>query len=277
MNRFSLTAAAFALIPALFFAGCQNIDITGLENRKGKSGEVYRLAAKLDPLLKEYVNRGAVNYDGLCKDDRLGEVVSAYEKSDPDLSSRKDGLAYWINVYNLFTLNVICKGYPVESINDLHSAGGLFVSSALGQTVWKVYRFNVAGRELTLDAVEHSILRPSYDDFRIHAAINCASIGCPPLRSEAYYPERIDEQLTDQMKVFLAKHPTNRIDTKSNTVSLSKVFKWFKEDFKTKDGKQNTLEAIRPYVPESWKKAGYESFKVQYSYYDWSLNSKELY
>lgn len=230
-------------------------------------------------LLKKYVSNGDVNYREMCKDPHLERVMAGFRSVDAStIETREQGLAFWINAYNAFTLDVICLGYPVESINDLHGAGGLYTSTALGQTVWKIHKFPIGNQQYTLDGIEHEILRPKYDDYRIHAGIVCASISCPLLRNEAFVPERVDAQLDEQMKEFLESDVRNRLDAERKTIYLSKIFKWFEKDFTGKG--RPLMEVLWKYLPQDWKQelGSMENVKahwrVDYLPYDWSLNEQ---
>ena len=230
-------------------------------------------------LLSKYVQQGSVSYEGMCKDPLLEKVMNGFRSVDArTIETREDGLAFWINAYNAFTLDVICLGYPVESINDLHGAGGLYTSTALGQTVWKIHKLPIGHETYTLDQIEHEILRPHYNDYRIHAGIVCASISCPLLRNEAFVSQRIDEQLDEQMKEFMASSIRNRIDSSSRTIYLSRIFKWFSQDFVKKN--ESLMAVLWKYLPESWVlelkdlETVNKEWSIEYLPYDWSLNGQ---
>ena len=239
-------------------------------------GPLYR---SYTGLLQKYVQNGNVDYANMCKDPQLEMVMQGFRSVDPEtIETTEQGLAFWINAYNAFTLDVICLGYPVESINDLHGAGGLFTSTALGKTVWKIWEFPIGNKKYTLDEIEHDILRPKYNDYRIHAGIVCASVSCPLLRSEAFVPARGYDQLDEQMREFLASELRNRIDPKTKTIYLSKIFKWFKEDFV--DSNTPLLAVLWKYLPQDWLaelislEEVKANWRVEYMSYDWSLNGK---
>lgn len=223
---------------------------------------------ELDRVLRTHVADGRVNYKALKRDPLFERSVQRLAQVNPGtLKSQSERLAFWINVYNAFTLKLIVDHYPVASINDLHSGPGLIVSTVIGNTVWKVWKFRIHERNYTLDEVEHSILRPM-GDYRIHAAINCASRGCPPLRSEVYTPEKLNEQLDDQMRRFL-RPPYACYDSESNTLYVSKVFDWFAEDFE----KQKPLPyALLRYLPENVNQKAAASARIRTLDYDWNLN-----
>ena len=241
--------------------------------------ELDGLYASYSGILKDYVRQGDVDYEHLCKDPDFGRVMNGFRAVDSStIQTRAQGLAFWINAYNAFTLDVICQGYPVESINDLHGAGGHYSSVLLGRTIWQAYKFPIGSQEFTLDQIEHKILRKKYSDFRIHAGIVCASKSCPLLRSEAFVPQRIDAQLDDQMQQFLASEYRNRLEPSSKTIYLSKIFDWFKEDFTGQD--RSLLRALWKFMPADWHASlvnvenAEKQWKVRYLTYDWSLNGR---
>ena len=168
-------------------------------------------------------------------------------------------MAFWTNVYNILAVEAVLSDYPVQSIND---AGSLF------KKVWDKDVAVVAGKMRTLNEVEHEILRPM-GDFRVHAAIVCASVSCPDLRTEAFYADQLDEQFDDQMRQFLGSKTKGAV-LEGSTLYLSKIFDWFKGDFLV-DGK-SLVEALQPYMPAGIASAVSKSTKVRYLDYDWSLN-----
>ena len=149
--------------------------------------------------------------------------VSAVSGATFDHWPRDAQLAFLINAYNAFTVQFILTRYPdLASIKDL---GSLF------QSPWKKPFVPLLGRTLALDDVEHGLIRGSgrFSDPRIHFAVNCASIGCPALRPEAYTPQRLDAQLEDQAKRFLGDRTRNRLT--GSELEISPIFKWYREDF----------------------------------------------
>jgi hypothetical protein len=130
------------------------------------------------------------------------------------------------------------------------------------------------GKTITLDDVEHGLIRPQYHEPRVHFALVCAAKGCPPLRSQSYVGSRLDEQLDDQAKMFLTNGGKNRV--KDHTIYLSPIFKWYGDDFTKKYG--SVLNFVRLYFPESEAKflqsatTAQGEFQIKYTDYDWSLN-----
>jgi hypothetical protein len=130
------------------------------------------------------------------------------------------------------------------------------------------------GATTTLDFLEHKVLRKEYDDPRIHFALVCAAKSCPPLRSEAYQAGKLDEQLDDQGRKFLADPFKNRVDPREHVIYLSPIFKWYAGDFEKKAGM--VLQFLKPFWPESVRQELERGdFKVRYREYDWSLNEEE--
>lgn len=224
-------------------------------------------------VLKEHVEEGKVNYPSLCPDARLSRYLEQLTITSPEaLSSEKARLAFWINVYNAYTLKLICDHYPVKSINELHT-GGLIVGSVIKKTAWDRKIVFVKNQTLSLGDVEHKILRPVFKDPRIHFAIVCAAKSCPPLRAEAYEPARIDEQLNDQGRLFLSDRQKNSFDGERQQATLSPIFSWFKEDFGTRPAR--VLIFLSAFVDSSTKTAiqqAPDKWRIRYSDYDWSLN-----
>lgn len=150
-------------------------------------------------------------------------ALTAVQRKAFDGWSRETQLAFLINAYNAFTVQLILSRYPdLESIKDL----GSFL-----QSPWKKPFASLLGQIRSLDDIEHGLIRGSgrYRDPRVHFAVNCASIGCPALRPEAYSPERLDAQLDDQAMRFLSDRTRNRV--KGDEMKISPIFKWYREDF----------------------------------------------
>lgn len=206
--------------------------------------QLNRLHEPFSELLSEHVktiDSGAstqVDYKGFKHNsDRLTQYLNSLakvEKSTFDSWSEAEQLAFLINAYNAYTIDLILTEYPeIDSIRDL---GGFFSSP------WKKEIAPLLGKIRTLDEIEHELIRgqnkitKGYDEPRIHFAVNCASIGCPALREEAYVGAKLDSQLEAQTKRFLADTSRNRMD--GNTLRLSKIFDWYSEDFENRAGRE---------------------------------------
>lgn len=215
-------------------------------------------------LLKKYVNdEGFVNYKGIIKDKATLDKYLDLLSSNPPSSkwSKNEKMAYWINAYNAFTVKLIVKHYPVKSIKDIGSS----IQIPFVNTPWQYKFFEIGGEKMKLDEIEHKILRKDFDDPRIHFALVCASYSCPRLRNEAYTASKLDKQLDDQARYFLANKKKNEIS--ANKLLLSKYFTWYKGDF-TKNS--SLIEYLNKYAPVKINKDA----DISYKDYNWSLNEQ---
>jgi len=216
-----------------------------------------------DKLLKRHVSpQGWVDYAGFKMDE---EILAVYlenlEKTKPDELSRLEALAFWINAYNAFTVQLILDHYPVESIRDI---GGL-IQIPFVNSPWDIKFITIDGENYDLNNIEHGILRKKFEDPRIHFAIVCASYSCPRLRNEAYFPDRVEDQLKEDTYKFINDPTRNQLNPK---VKLSKIFSWYKGDF-TKEG--SLIDFVNKYAETPVEK------KSDFSYlnYDWRLNEQK--
>lgn len=212
-------------------------------------------------LLRQLVKDGLVDYASLKRDPYLLntylEQVARLDIETFDSFSKNEKLALYLNVYNAFTLEVILWHHPVKSIKDIPG-------------VWDKFKVKIAGREFSLNEIEHGILRKQFQEPRIHFALVCASKGCPKLRGGG--PFRgidLSEQLDEQAQEFINDQTKVRLDKESNILYLSSIFKWFKEDF------GDVVEFINRYLPQDER----EFIKkrnpgIKYLNYDWALNEK---
>lgn len=215
-----------------------------------------------DGLLKKYVDKkGNVNYEGLKKDQKvLDSYLTLLSSTPPSASwSRAEQLAYWINAYNAFTISLVVRHYPVASIKEIRP-GISFINS-----VWDIKFIKIGKETYDLNNLEHSILRKKFDEPRIHFAINCASYSCPALRNEAYTADKLEAQLTDAAKTFLADKNKNEFTT--DRIAISKIFDWFTGDFK-KNG--TLIDFLNQYAPIKINAKA----KIDYKDYIWSLNKQ---
>jgi hypothetical protein len=214
-------------------------------------------------LLNKYVKEGYVDYAGLKAEEvKLDAYLKVLKETDAASLEEEEQLAFYINAYNAWTIKLILTAYPgVSSIKELR---GLF------QSPWK--KKVVALREglLTLDDLEHDIIRRRFKDPRVHFAVNCASKGCPPLRSEPYRGEVLNLQLDEMTIAFINDPSRGRLE--GETLYVSSIFKWYEEDFK--DG---VAAFFRWYARGELKKgldALGDSVRIRYLDYDWSLNGR---
>lgn len=211
-------------------------------------------------LLDKYVKDGIVDYQGLKNEEaKLDRYLKILENTNTQDLSRKDQFAFYVNAYNAWTIKLILSGYPgIKSIKDL---GGFFGP-------FKKDFVRIDGKVLSLGDIEHKILRPRYEDPRVHFAINCASKSCPPLRSEPYEKDILDQQLNEMTRKFLNDSKNNYLEGK--TLYVSRIFKWFSKDFN-----KDVVGFLLKYAEGDLKKnleAQRDRIKVKYLKYDWSLN-----
>ena len=184
--------------------------------------------------------------------------------------SREQQMAFLINAYNGFTAELVLTKYPVKSIKDI---------GTLLQSPWKNKFFTLLGEQHHLDWIEHEQLRPKYNEPRIHAAVNCASIGCPGLRPDAFTAAKLEAQLADGMARFMGDRTRNRYNAQSGKLEVSAIFKWFREDFEKGQRGFSKLEDVFAFYadqlsddPAGKDKLRAKTVSVSFLDYDWSLN-----
>ena len=200
--------------------------------------------------------------------------LSAVTRTEFDTFRREQQLAFLINAYNAFTVELILTEYPeVTSIKEL---GSLFSSP------WKRKFFLLLGESQNLDGIEHDLIRGSgrYNEPLIHFAVNCASIGCPALLDEAFMAEKLDQQLLESTERFLNDRSRNRFDARTGTLEISSIFDWYAEDFsKGWRGYDSLHDFFRTHADwitddaESVEKLRKAALRIEFLDYDWSLNT----
>jgi Protein of unknown function, DUF547 len=246
--------------------------------------------AAFSTLLKKHVvvveggKTSKVNYVEFGKDRAAlkSYLESVSKVSDAEFNgwTKPQRMAFLINAYNGFTLELILQNYPTKSIKDI---GGTFDNR------WKRKFFKLFGQDSYLDKIEHETLRKpgAYDEPRVHFAVNCASIGCPSLREEAFTADKLDKQLEEQAVRFLSDRSRNRYDAKSDKLEVSMIFKWFKEDwesgYKGFDGKTPAIKTREDYfaryaklladAPADQQKIADGKAAISFLDYDWSINA----
>lgn len=241
---------AVVLLPA-----CRTID--GIDsNSKPVSHEQW--SALLD---KHVDDNGFVDYKGFILDSTaLNDYLHLLEKGYPNEKNwtREEILAYWINAYNAYTVQLIIRNYPIESIKDI-KPGVAFINS-----VWDVQFINIEGQELDLNNIEHNILR-KMEEPRIHFAINCASYSCPKLRNSAYTAENLNTQLDLAARDFINDPSRNNI--KNGSAQLSSIFNWFTGDF-TKNG------SLKDFINQYSNNKIAADTPIEFMEYNWKLNEQ---
>jgi len=217
-----------------------------------------------DQVLQQYVAHGTtgaveinqVDYSGLARDPAFATVVAELAEFQLQrLESREETLAFYINAYNILALKMVVDNLPVESIRDV---GNVF------KPVWKHEAGIIGGQTVTLHNIEHDLLR-KMNEPRMHLAIVCASVSCPDLRMEAYRAGRLEAQLEAQCTAFL-HNPGKGLRRSGKSVEVSKIFKWFAEDFEASGGVAAFVRRYHPLPNEVTLRPSID--------YNWSLNGR---
>jgi hypothetical protein len=215
-------------------------------------------------LLRDHVRGGLVDYPALRADARLDAYLATLARIDLREAAPATRLAYWINTYNAVTLKLMTESWPVVSILKLHDG-----------KPWDRPLFTPHGADvaLSLNQIEHEIVRREFAEPRIHFALVCAAVSCPPLRSEPYVAERLEEQLEDQTRSFLRDRRRNLYDRDAHRLHLSALFDWYAVDF---GGAAAVPAYVRTYLDSRdmriWEAQGVAP-AVEFMTYDWAPNS----
>jgi hypothetical protein len=196
----------------------------------------------------------------------LKSYVALLQATDPSKLDRAEAFAFWSNLYNARTVDIVLDKYPVKSIKDISLGGGL--KALVGGGPWQANTMKVSGIDLSLDDVEHKVLRAYFKDPRVHYALNCASYGCPNLQAGAFTGAKLEVQLEAGAKAFI-NHPRG-IAVEGGKIKASNIYSWFEADFGGSAVK--VLEHVRGYA-EPALKAKLEGATSIASYdYVWTLN-----
>lgn len=224
----------------------------------------------LDALLHQNVRGGLVDYDAFAAAPAFKAYLERLAAFDPEGLPATDRLAFWINAYNAYTIALIVRHGERESIRNINRTFGF-----QGRGPWREKLAVVGGTAYTLDFIEHDIIRARFREPRIHFALVCAALGCPPLRGEAYRGDLLDRQLDEQARLFLLGSPDkNRVDIPAGRLYLSRIFDWYREDFGSSDA------AIGAYVARFYPAGDVRDFlergrfALRYTTYDWRLNRR---
>lgn len=208
-----------------------------------------------DELLQRHVDhQGNVNYKGFLKDRKeLKKYLDHLSQNPPKESwSKNKKLAYYINAYNAFTVELILEHYPLKSIKDIRNPWG--------------QKFIQLGNEsISLNDIEHNILR-KMNEPRIHFAINCASVSCPKLYNKAFTSEQLDKQLDQVTREFINSTENN---ISENELQLSNIFKWYEKDYLV-----NGIRSLAHYISQYTDVQINPNAKVNFLDYNWDLNEK---
>lgn len=228
-------------------------EIGGAFGNSSKPEKVAGLHDSFDALLKKYVSStGKVNYSGLKKEEgKLDSYLNKLENTTLEKNwSRNKKLAFWINAYNAYTIKLILKNYPVKSIMDLHNG-----------KPWDVKWIKLDQRTLSLNNIENDIIRPKFNEPRIHFAVNCAAKSCPPLLNKAWTSSNLNTNFERQTKAFINNSSYNTIS--SNSVEVSKIFDWYGKDFGD----------LRTYLNKYSNTKISSGISINFKSYNWDLNN----
>jgi hypothetical protein len=210
-----------------------------------------------DGLLRKHVNStGNVNYGAFKKDKaKLVEYLEVLKNNPPQSSwSKNKEMAYWINLYNAFTIHSIVEKYPVSSVMDLE-----------GGKVWDKKKIVIAGKSLSLNNIEKDKLLNRFKEPRVHFAVNCAAASCPPLLNKAWTEDNVQRYYAKQAKAFINNSNYNSVSAKS--IEASQIFNWYASDF---GGSDKVLSYFQKYSDTEIKK----NAKVSFKEYNWKLNKQ---
>lgn len=260
--------AILGVIPAVLLLAACSKSAENTDETWAKSGTTAGTIdhSAWDQLLAKYVKPSAdgvnrVDYAMLKQNDApaLAQYLAALQAIEIEHYPKDEQFAYWVNLYNAATVDVILKNYPLKSIKDI----GL-----LGQGPWKDKVLRVSGKALSLDDIEHGILRPLWKDVRIHYAVNCASIGCPNLARHAYTAETLETMLEEAARAYI-NHPRGfaRVD---GVLVSSSIFAWYQSDW---GDQAAVLDHARHYASDKTRAILGTATKIDRHDYDWTLNA----
>lgn len=235
----------------------------------GPASAAGSIHAPFSALLKDHVRNDLVDYDAFARAQTFETYLQSLAAAHIDKLSREDRLAFWINAYNAYTIQLINQHEERESIRNINK----FLGLVKGKGPWKEEMVRAAGRTLSLEEVENKILRPQFKEPRIHMALFRGAMSGPPLREEAYEGARLEEQLDDQTRTFLKdRQVSNRLDLGNLIIHLSPIFDWYRSDFGKSDA------AILKFVGRYFEGVGERNafakgtLRIEFTDFDWALN-----
>ena len=229
-QRIALFFAAAALLAAATAQAAPKSELWGIWDKHDAGSDTVVDHSAWSDILGKYVKTGGpqgvnlFDYGGVSGDDKskLAGYIKALSDRDPRKLNKAEQKAYWINLYNAVTIDVVLGDYPVDSIRDIKD--GFFSGGP-----WDRKVVTVAGEKLTLNDIEHRILRPIWNDPLIHYGVNCASIGCPNLLTEAFTGENVNDKLAENAKAYVNSPRGAVFDGKK--LIVSSIYAWFQADF----------------------------------------------
>jgi len=243
-----------------------------------------------DSVLQNYVDKqGRVNYQAIKQERLLGRYLDQLknvESREFETWSEKEKMAFWINAYNAVTLAGIIKNYPIEYGNLI--ARARFPKNSIRQIggFWDTVFIQIMNQDISLNEIEHEILRKKYQDPRIHAVLVCAAIGCPILENRAFYPEDLDDRLDEANRHFINNPDKVKLDKDKNILYLSSIMDWYKQDYLLSSSEnkfyehypediRGVIEFVLGYVEDEKKEFILANHpKVKFLDYDWTLNEQ---
>lgn len=270
--RWALPVAVLFVAAGLLACGApESVALSGWDESDEESTEQIDHGAWQELLDRYVVARDTgvnlVDYAGLARHDDDAAQLAAYldylQGIDPLVYSRAEQKAFWINLYNALTLQVVLSEYPVDSIREIHE--GVVPNTG----PWRDPRARVNGRDLSLDDIEHGILRPLWRDNRIHYAVNCAAYGCPHLLATAFTAANTEELLEWGARDYV-NNPRGVDFVDDDSIVISSLYQWYAEDFGSTE--ESVLAHLIDYADEDLaaRLRGFEG-SIDYAY-DWSLN-----
>ena len=266
--------ATLVLLAGLLITGetAKADQITSQFSKSDENSTITVDHAPFTTLLKTYVKTDAtglnrVNYQAM-KADRPALKAYIQQLATIKVSALKkaEQFALWANLYNALTLDVVTAAYPVASIRDIDISPGLFSNGPWGKKL-----IIIEGASLSLDDIEHKILRPVFKDPRVHYAVNCASIGCPNLGKEAFTGPMLERQLQAAATAYI--NSKRGLSIKNGNLIASKIYSWFQKDFGV--GESGVLTHLKKYANPTLKAKLQQAAKLDGYEYDWSLNDQK--
>lgn len=249
------------LITALIFSSCKREEV-----QRNILPDIHYDFTEMNNFFKTYVSDGKVKYSEIINDKALDKIRNDLKNFEPyTIGDDKERLAFWINVYNIYTIDLITRYYPVNSILDIKEKSG--------NNPWEMEFIEMAGgRKFSLDEIEKKIIIPEYNEPRIHYALVCAAESCPVLTAEAYTPEKLDNQFDTQARIFINDRNKNYLNKKDNELNLSMIYKWYGSDFIKKDS--SAVNHIKKFINEDDKEFLNlnDTQQLEYIDYSWKLN-----
>jgi len=267
--------AAMLVVPLTGFAALESLFAPGADLWGRWQANNPASTTKVDhgawgAFLKKYVSTDAASvnraaYGKVTDADKhaLHDYLSAMRKVLVDGLNRDEQMAYWINLYNALTIRLVVDFYPVKSIQDIDLSSGLF-----GSGPWDKKLIKISGEMISLNDIEHRILRPIWEDPRIHYAVNCASVGCPNLAKVPYAARTLDDMLRKQAKDYI--NSPRGVKITEDGIVLSKIYTWFKQDFGGSEAM--VLDHLATHASSDTEVKIMQAVDIDGYDYDWTLN-----